>query len=124
MNAIAVGNRRLLAVTQKFVAVVEAGSIGRPQVGDGQFRALDAQDGVLRRHSAVDRLNSEIDTGLDALFSVGSSDQGVAVQSDSTFREELRELDGVGTAAGDNAFVVVLVGGDGGDPLDRHRGSC
>ena len=67
-------------------------------------------------------LDAEVDAGLDALFAVGAADQCVAVQSDSTFREELGELDGVGSAAGDDALVVVLIGGDGGGPLDRRRG--
>ena len=54
------------------------------------------------------RVDTEIDAGLDALFAIGPADQCVAVQNDSAFREELGELDGVGAAARDDAFVVLL----------------
>ena len=81
----------------------------------------DLQDGVLRRHAAVGRVDAEVDAGLDALVAVAPADQGVVLQRDSAFREDLRELDGVGSAAGDDALVVLPVGGDDGGPLDRPR---
>src|SRR5262249_47791782 len=118
VNAVAVGQRGLLAVPEQVVAVVEAGAVGRPQVGDRQPGVLELQDGVLCGDAAVDRMDTEVDAGIDALPAVASPDQCVVVQPDSAFGEDFREVHGVGTAAGDDALVVLLIRRNDGGPFD------
>ena len=72
MYAVAVGEWGFFAVAQQVVAVVEAGSVGRPQVGDRRAGIADPQDRVLRGYATVDRVNAEVDLGFDALLAIGA----------------------------------------------------
>jgi hypothetical protein len=120
VNAVAVGQCGFFPVSEQVVALVEGRSVGRAEVGDRQARIAYLQDGVLCGDAAIDRMDAEVDAGIDALLSVVPPDQGLVVEPDSAFGKDLGKLDGVGTAAGDDAFVVFAVGGDDGGPLDCH----
>src|SRR4029078_10844696 len=70
--------------------------------------------------AAVDGMDAEVDLGFNTLIAVVPSDEcGAALQDDSAFGVEPRELDRVGASAGEDTFIELPVGVHDGGPSDR-----